>query len=1542
MDSFSAAHTRPPQHHRGRGTFKNRTWVAGERSGSSSPFQAQNGHLGADAPRWERGGGRGGRGRGKGRSPKPEFGSSQQRNGGEVSEVEGEGDDAEVVAAVDGAGAEPGPSDEPVLDTLEERERFYQELVRAREAEKKWAIAEGKMDDPLVPKRLDEAITMVGTCMDMCPRFERYRRERENNLFNWEVIPGTKRVDHKRAVKMYERAAGDKTIPSDLRPPPVLKGIGSGQRTLDYLFRELLQKGGFSPTFDFIRDRSRSVRNDFTMQHDTGPLAIECHERCARFHILALHFERDRPGFSIAMEEQQLMNTLQSLKEFYEDQRDRYESPNELEMRIYHRLIHIRDQRERHDDIPPAILSHPVFLLTTKFRQLVQAKSSPITKTSVLKVDEEGMHQFSGLAAMLREQGSRVMVYLVACILERLFGKDTIDDIEAIRAGISVPDIIDGMLTDDDGAVAADVEVNDYDDEEAFLREDQPIMEEERDEPAVSQHQPQPLKPSATEWLTGNFGVRPSPSVMLAPVSAFGAPSIPAPDAAQAAPSSANSVPPAASAFANLKTTPNVFGGNRGFGSSSAFGGGSPAASAFFGQTSSTSAFGSTSSSTSTSSVPRASGSTADVLSNLRDSGNPSFSPFGASTSAPVVSNFGDQAKATSVFGSSPFAKSTSTSTPSASPTPAAAVDAPSSSSSIFAASQSAPSGFPDNVNLNAGSIPPISTAAASEHQTSVTVPNLNPRAQAFSPGQPFGTPSSTTSVQAETKPTAKIFGSSSSSTTPTRPILTPINTSPHTSVPSSRRASANFTTSQSAPSLNGSTKYPPPERQPTIVDGFRPSVRPGDGSSEASTTPQNPPPLKVQPISLPGTPTGTSFSPPTKQKSSNNLFGWPSVQSFSESEILSPLFMSAKNSLASLPSPPVSARPSLSKFPSVADLPTPTTRQPGPSQPTGADPLPSPKAAATSGASLPSPQDVEMASPTAAPMRNGKNKGKGKAPVVDPEELEARASAFARTSAVVRGALKRWVAKSSERVLYNDAVRRSDAYTGQKTKRRQEVPTQVDAEQPEVKRTARMRVRRRVSAKYVPPQTDAELARRLKENHEQHERRWAPGTFLATLRAHVGNPAPFDYCLWLSLNPENDGTAIWVERKFDMPNDGAWVSERVFSIPLAAGAASRSPGLVVFECTPLHGVDDEIERKYRVLDDCARLREVIETFPEDRHFIPSVLFILWNEDDSETLPDDLRHMTGRRLRSERHHGILRDILSIIKTKDLDEKFGQVLSSMELDTVGGLVEIMSRQEYLQMIIGPWKDFASDWVTRCSSTESDGIGLGSFSKVFEVLVKLMNTLSRHFTTRLDESAVSNPLPEIRLDGAKSSSELYDATFGWLEHKDLRTPSREFRMMLQSYRTPNADFPVHASVSALYDLSVRCIEGSVRIDRAVRYPVPKRDIEETRREVEGDVAEAGTQLCSVLVFHSRPKRPPPDEDEEASVLSMSPSSKRLKSTFSSFSTVDDLALSNSSELMPPPSTAVSPSTSVTTIVNEERPGKVVTVAMLRALTASVLKR
>ena len=59
------------------------------------------------------------------------------------------------------------------------------------------------MDDPNVPKRLEDAITMVGTCLDMCPRFERYRRERENNLDRWEVVRDVSIVDVSLKLRLF-------------------------------------------------------------------------------------------------------------------------------------------------------------------------------------------------------------------------------------------------------------------------------------------------------------------------------------------------------------------------------------------------------------------------------------------------------------------------------------------------------------------------------------------------------------------------------------------------------------------------------------------------------------------------------------------------------------------------------------------------------------------------------------------------------------------------------------------------------------------------------------------------------------------------------------------------------------------------------------------------------------------------------------------------------------------------------------------------------------------------------------------------------------------------------------------------------------------------------------------------------------------------------------------------------------------------------------------------------------------------------------------
>jgi hypothetical protein len=80
-----------------------------------------------------------------------------------------------------------------------------------------------------------------------------------------------------------------------------------------------------------------------------------------------------------------------------------------------------------------------------------------------------------------------------------------------------------------------------------------------------------------------------------------------------------------------------------------------------------------------------------------------------------------------------------------------------------------------------------------------------------------------------------------------------------------------------------------------------------------------------------------------------------------------------------------------------------------------------------------------------------------------------------------------------------------------------------------------------------------------------------------------------------------------------------------------------------------------------------------------------------------------------------------------------------------------------------------------------------------------------------------------------------------------------------MLLQSHRMSNAGMAHSLGFippkRTLIDLSfrfssaylcrafyVRFIEGSMKLDRAVRYPVPKRDIEETSREAESDVTEA----------------------------------------------------------------------------------------------------
>ncbi|ORY76935.1 hypothetical protein BCR35DRAFT_353301 [Leucosporidium creatinivorum] len=193
----------------------------------------------------------------------------------------------------------------------------FMELKPLREAQRARDIKAGLIPDPLKPMRLDQATDFLGTCIEMCPEFEREEREYQNNVDVLERYPGTSRIDPSRAVKAFHRpaAGNDQPLPSDVRPPHILKS------TLDYLFHDLLPTQPLHLTHPFLRDRTRAIRQDFTMQNERGVVAIECNERIARYHVLALGALREQTGFSESQELEQLRKVLKSLNEFYDDAR---------------------------------------------------------------------------------------------------------------------------------------------------------------------------------------------------------------------------------------------------------------------------------------------------------------------------------------------------------------------------------------------------------------------------------------------------------------------------------------------------------------------------------------------------------------------------------------------------------------------------------------------------------------------------------------------------------------------------------------------------------------------------------------------------------------------------------------------------------------------------------------------------------------------------------------------------------------------------------------------------------------------------------------------------------------------------------------------------------------------------------------------------------------------------------------------------------------------------------------------------------------------
>jgi nuclear mRNA export protein SAC3 len=198
-----------------------------------------------------------------------------------------------------------------------------------------------------------------------------------------------------------------------------------------------------------MRDRLRAIRQDFRIMRESSPIAIDCHERIAKFQIMAVHALR---GTGVLVDKQETDMLADSEQSFYQnyclvlilftiafniligfyndarnnlpsEERNQLVSPNEAEFRAYSLLVHIRGPEFIHSiaTLPSAILNHPKMKLAIKLFNFYQTSNAPKERKQKLNVTSEAAtNGFSRFFKFIREDRYGVD-FVMACLLEERF-----------------------------------------------------------------------------------------------------------------------------------------------------------------------------------------------------------------------------------------------------------------------------------------------------------------------------------------------------------------------------------------------------------------------------------------------------------------------------------------------------------------------------------------------------------------------------------------------------------------------------------------------------------------------------------------------------------------------------------------------------------------------------------------------------------------------------------------------------------------------------------------------------------------------------------------------------------------------------------------------------------------------------------------------------------------------------------------------------------------------------------------------------------------
>lgn len=189
---------------------------------------------------------------------------------------------------------------------------------------------------------------IVGTCPYMCPVQERLKRERLRDLHVFERLNGNPgKSSPSLAVKKFCRTiSSNQVTDSDVRPVSVLL------ETLDYLFGLWSSREQpFEVVHDFLFDRTRSIRQDLSMQNIINTDCIFMYERMVRFHVLSHHRLQKVKSTNVSsilpLNLEQLTKSLMTLFNLYEANRSSesiYE--NEAEFCSFYVLLHVHPAKQ--------------------------------------------------------------------------------------------------------------------------------------------------------------------------------------------------------------------------------------------------------------------------------------------------------------------------------------------------------------------------------------------------------------------------------------------------------------------------------------------------------------------------------------------------------------------------------------------------------------------------------------------------------------------------------------------------------------------------------------------------------------------------------------------------------------------------------------------------------------------------------------------------------------------------------------------------------------------------------------------------------------------------------------------------------------------------------------------------------------------------------------------------------------------------------------------------------------------------------------------